>query len=207
MNNISALFEYAKKRGLIKTNPLREIPAIKNSEDPDPDHLTDEEIETLMGLTEGQRYPWLEHRDRLVFTLILHAGLRRIEVSNLKWSDVDLDRKVIVIRNGKGQKHRVVGISDTLSAALKDFEGNCKRGDEYVITNRSGAQVSREALSHLARRYVDKLNHHYQGRKRFGLHALRATFATRLAGRGVGTRVIQGLLGHKSPKTTMRYVA
>ena len=53
----------------------------------------------------------------------------------------------------------------------------------------------------------EDLAFHYQGKKKFGLHCLRATFATTLAGKGVGTRVIQGLLGHSDPRTVLRYAA
>ena len=110
-------------------------------------------------------------------------------------------------RKTKGQKPRMIGISETLCDALQDFWENWKLSDKYVITNPSGGQLSRAALGKLAGKYVDKLNHHYQGRKRFHLHSLRATFATTLAGRGVGTRVIQGLLGHSDPRTVLRYAA
>jgi integrase len=204
---LSALFQYAVKTGSIPTNPVREVPAIKLPNDPDPDHLTEEEVEKLYELTQEQRYPSLANRDKLVFMLILHAGLRRIEVSNLKWSDVDLDRSLIVLRTTKGEKPRMIGISETLHHALQDCWDNWRLSDEYVITNRNGGQLSREGLGHLARKYTDRMNHHYQGRKRFGLHCLRATFATTLAGKGVGTRVIQGLLGHSDPRTVLRYAA
>ncbi|MBI4584161.1 MAG: site-specific integrase [Planctomycetes bacterium] len=39
-----------------------------------------------------QRYPWLKKRDRLIFILMLHAGLRRIEAAHLTWPDIDLHR-------------------------------------------------------------------------------------------------------------------
>jgi integrase/recombinase XerC len=204
---LSALFQYAVKTGSISTNPVREVPAIRLPNDPDPDHLTEEEVEKLLELTQKARSRWIRPRDRLIFLLMLHAGLRRIEVCNLTWSDVDLDRRLIVLRKTKGQKPRLIGISETLCEALQDFWENWKLSDEYVITNRSGGQLSRPALGKLAGKYVDKLNHHYKGEKCFHLHSLRATFATTLAGRGVGTRVIQGLLGHSDPRTVLRYAA
>ncbi len=207
LNRLSALFEYAVGVGCITENPVRGVAAIKQTADPDPDHLTDEEVETLLSLTGEQRYPWLRHRDKLVFMLMLYGGLRRIEVSNLKWSDLNLDRRLIVLRTTKGMKPRMVGISESLAEVLREHQAKWKKNDEYVVTNRSGGQLSREGLSHLAMKYVDRLGHHYRGRRRFSLHSLRATFATRLAGKGVGTRVIQGLLGHSDPRTTMRYAA
>jgi len=204
---LSALFEYAVGVGCISENPVRGVAGIKQSSDPDPDHLTDEEVEALLSLTGEQRYPWLRHRDKLVFMLMLHGGLRRIEVSNLKWSDINFDRRLIVLRTTKGLKPRMVGISESLAEVLREYQAKWKKNDEYVVTGRSGGSMSREALSHAARKYIDRLNHSYRGKKRFSLHSLRATFATTLAAKGVGTRVIQGLLGHSDPRTTMRYAA
>ena len=101
----------------------------------------------------------------------------------------------------------MIGISQTLHEALLDCWENWKLSDKYVITNRNGGKISRAGLGKLAEKYVDELNHPYQGKKKFGLHCLRATFATTLAGKGVGTRVIQGLLGHSDPRTVLRYAA
>ncbi|MBI4583148.1 MAG: tyrosine-type recombinase/integrase [Planctomycetes bacterium] len=204
MLNLSALFEHAVKQGLVKTNPVRQIARIKPSIDPNPDHLTEEEVAVLFELTQTQRYDWLKKRDKLLFTLMLYAGLRRIETANLSWPDLDFQKRLLVVRNGKGAKHRIVGLNDALSAALQDCWQNWKRSDEYVVTNLSGEKISRDSLTHITRKYVRLLNHSYQGRRRFSLHSLRATFATRLCERGVSTRIVQGLLGHADPRTTMR---
>ncbi len=132
---------------------------------------------------------------------------RKIEVSNLKWSDVDLKRDLIILRTTKGEKPRIIGINKTLHDALKGCRDNWGLSREYVVTTRSGGQLSRDGLGCLSKKLVNKLNHHYQGKKRFSLHSLRATFATQLSSNGVSTRIIQGLLGHSDPKTTLRYVA
>jgi site-specific recombinase XerD len=204
---LSALFQYALKSKMIKSNPVREVAKIKCAEDPDPDQLSAEEIEKLFDLAKDQRYPWLAKRDGLVFMLMLHAGLRRIEVANLMWSDLNFDRDLIVLRTTKGGKPRLIGISATLKAALKDCIENWRKSDVYVVTRFNGKQLSRESLAHMAKKYLDRLSHFYKGKKRFSLHSLRSTFATQLAAKGASTRVIQGLLGHASPKTTMRYCA
>ena len=205
--NLSALFEHAVKLGLVKTNPVRQVPRVKASVDPSPDYLNEDEEAKLLALTDDQRYPWLKKRDRLIFILMLHAGLRRIEAAQLTWPDIDLHRRLLVVRNGKGAKHRIVGISERLAEALLDCWNNWKKSDLFVITTLSGEKISRDSLTHVARKYVKLLNHHYQGKRRFSLHSLRATFATRLCERGVSTRIVQSLLGHADPRTTMRYAA
>ena len=204
---ISALLGYAVKSKLIKANPMRQVVKVKVMVDPNPDYLTEYEEATLLTLTEGQRYRWLEKRDRLVFLVMLHAGLRRKESADLKWSDIDFERQLLVVRHGKGGKHRLVGLSATLLAALRDCHDRWKRSDVYVITTRSGRQICRESLWHVARKYIARLSHHYRGKRRFTLHSLRATFATRLCERGVSLRIVQALLGHTDPRTTMHYAA
>ena len=97
----------------------------------------------------------------------------------------------------------MIGINGILLSTLKEV----KRRGEYVVTNRSGERITREGLSHLRRKYLNRLNHSYKGRKRFSLHSLRATYATRLCERGVSTRVVQYLLGHSDPRTVLRYAA
>ncbi|MBI4586108.1 MAG: tyrosine-type recombinase/integrase [Planctomycetes bacterium] len=204
---LSALFDFLIKVKLLSRNPAKEIPTIKVNPDPDPDHLIPEEIHRLYELVRTQRYQPLVKRDELVILLMLNAGLRRIEVSNLKWSDVDFNRDLIILRTTKGEKPRIIGINKTLRDALEDCWNNWRLSDEYVVTNQSGGQLSREGVSHIGKKFVNQLNHHYQGRKRLAMHSLRATFATQLASKGVSTRVIQGLLGHADPRTTLRYVA
>lgn len=202
---LSPLFDFMVKGKLINRNPVKEIPPIKLNPDPDPDHLCPDEIERLYELVRAQKSEFLIKRDELVVMLMLNAGLRKIEVSNLKWSDVDLERNLIVLRTTKGEKPRLIGINKTLHDALKDCRDNWGLSDEYVVTTRSGGQLSRDGLGWISKKFVKKLNHHYQGKNRLSLHSLRASFATQLASRGVGTRVIQGLLGHADPRTTMRY--
>ena len=135
---------------------------------------------------------------------MLHCGLRRIEVTNLRWSDVDFNRQLLIVRNGKGGKDRLIALNDTMHDALK----NCTRlSDEFVVTTPTGGQLSRSMMTRITAKYLDALDHRYKGKKRLALHSLRATFATQLCEKGVSTRIVQGLLGHSDPRTTMRYAA
>ena len=197
----SAFFGFCVERRWLKQNPVRKMTEIKVFQEVNPDYLTEEEIVRLLSLCDHQRIPYASKRDRLLFLLMLRAGLRRIEVQQLQWGDIDFDKRVIAVRGGKGGKNRLVAINQTLLTALQEFP----RNGPYVIPNIHGSKISRGTLTAITRKYLRKLNHHYKGRKRFSLHSLRATFATTLCEKGVSTRVVQQLLGHSDPKTTMRY--
>lgn len=199
---IQALCSWLHEGGFLSTNPCTKVVKIKIAEELRPDCLTEEEVGKLFQLV-GQGTQYAKVRDRLLFGLTIYAGLRRIECTRLKWTDLDLEQRVLVVRNGKGGKNRLVAINDRLYELFITSE----RFGEYVLSSESGAQVTRGALGQVTQRYVKKLNHQYQGKRRFALHSLRATFATRLCEKGVSTRIVQELLGHSDPRTTLRYAA
>jgi integrase len=198
---LSAFLQHFVEKRILLQNPARNLAKLKLFADPSPDFLNDDEKRQLLAFCDECLNPFIRQRDKLVFVLILNTGLRRIEVVQLKWSDIDIKKRVLIVRSGKGGKHRVIAINDTLLEMLK----GCERTGEYVVTRRGGGPIKRSALSSMTRKYLSRLNHHYQGRKRFSLHSLRATFATSLCEKGVSTRVVQSLLGHSDPRTTMRY--
>ncbi len=202
---LSALLQFCAERKILPDNPCRKMPKLKIQEDAQPDFLTEDEIETLLDLcSELPVSDFIRERDRLIFLLMIHCGLRRIEVSNLRWSDVDFKRRILVVRNGKGGKDRLIALNDTIYEALT----SCTRlSEEFVVTGRAGNQLARSSMTRITAKYLDALDHRYKGKKRLTLHGLRATFATRLCEAGVSTRVVQGLLGHADPRTTMRYAA
>lgn len=201
----SALLQFCADRKILPDNPCRKMRKLKVPDDAQPDVLTEEEVLTLLDLCSTKpKTTQVQERDRMIFLLMLHCGLRRIEVSNLRWSDVDFKRQILVVRNGKGGKDRLVALNDTIHDALRDHD---RLSEEFVVTTRDGGQLSRTMMSRITAKYLDDLDHHYRGKKRLSLHALRATFATRLCENGVSTRVVQGLLGHSDPRVTMRYAA
>jgi len=173
---------------------------LKLFRDPNPDTLTDGEFKTLLDLAAKRNR--VASRDALIFHLIRYAGLRRIEISNLKWSDVDLELRKLVVRNGKGGKHRVIPINDVL---LQQLAAHTPPTTEYVVCNRYGTKIARSTLTTMTTRYRTALDHHYKGTRRFSLHSLRATFASTLARNGVNPFCIQRLMGHADLETTMHY--
>lgn len=140
----------------------------------------------------------IKHKTAL--SLLYSCGLRASEIINLKISDVDSKRMVILIRNAKGYKDRTVMLSEKILQMLKEyykiyrpkaylFEG--QYGDKYSITSLRqvlGQACKRSGLKHKPT-----------------LHWLRHSFATHLLEAGTDIRYIQQLLGHSSTKTTEIY--
>ena len=155
--------------------------------------LSRSEVAALINCTKN-----LKHRFLLSF--LYGTGLRIGELINLKISDIDGDRKMVFVREGKGLKDRMVPIGDGLLNQARQyykafqpkeylFEG--QKGGQY--TARSAQQVMKQAL---ARAGI---------KKPATLHTLRHSFATHTMEMGVELRYIQHILGHSNPKTTMIY--
>ncbi len=142
--------------------------------------------------------PNLKHKSML--SLIYSVGLRRSELLNLKKTDIDSKRMVIVIRNAKGMKDRIVPLSPIILEMLRSYYLEYKP-KEYLFEGQYGGQYSERSLGQ-----VFKVAARLAGiKKNVNLHMLRHSYATHLLEAGTNLRHIQELLGHRSPKTTQIY--
>lgn len=162
-----------------------------------PKALTVDEVRKLISVI-----PPTRKRDRLVFLLLYGAGLRVSELCNLKKSDVDLDRNLIVVRGGKGAKDRVVPIPDELAEEIKSYLETRDDGSEYLLVEerrKKKDKLSTKTVWYLLRKYGQKAG------IKVTPHMLRHSFATHMLERGVDIRAIQELLGHSNLSTTQIY--
>lgn len=134
--------------------------------------------------------------------LALHTGCRKNELLTLKWSDVSMDRRYILLRpeQTKSNRRRAIPLNKTALHALQSL----KDGNEtqWVFARRKNGTVGErvKALDWLFRKAV-KL----AGIEDFRIHDLRHTFASWLVSEGVELLKVRDLLGHTSIKMTERY--
>ena len=140
----------------------------------------------------------LKHKTLLLITY--SAGLRRNETLELKVVDVDFNRKLIKINNGKGKKSRTELLSESLQPILKQYIKEYKPKN-YLFEGASGGKYSFSSFSKILNKAVLKSGI----KKHITLHTLRHSFATHLLEQGTDIRYIQELLGHTNIKTTLRY--
>lgn len=153
--------------------------------------LTREEEAKLLACSAG----WL-HR-LVVFSV--ETGLRRGELINLRWSDVQMQVRVIVVFGAKTQERRSVPLSERAFQILQTLRKLEKAG-EFVFVHPAKEQVNIQTLRTAFNTALRRA-----GIKNFHWHDLRHTFASRLAQAGVDPYTIQKLMGHKSFTTTQRY--
>jgi site-specific recombinase XerD len=133
--------------------------------------------------------------------VLLHSGLRKGECADLRVQDLDLDGKRLIIRQGKGQRDRLVYLSDITCQALQAYlPDHPRHPDEPLWRHPNGKPMT----DHWLRDHVARLGRTV-GIDQLYPHRLRHTCATRLLNAGMEITRIQKLLGHEMLSTTMIY--
>jgi site-specific recombinase XerD len=144
---------------------------------------------------------------KAAFSVAYGAGLRASEVTHLKLTDIDSDRKLIRVEQGKGRKDRYAMLSPTLLTLLRTWwceahnQGKMLKGGWLFPGRNPINPISTRQLNRACKAAVELA----QLDKRVSLHTLRHSFATHLLEQGVDIRVIQVLLGHQKLETTALY--
>lgn len=159
-----------------------------------PNVLSKEEVKEILEAPKN-----LKHRTML--SLIYACGLRRSELLNLKLEHVDSRRGLLIIKDAKGHKDRVVPISDKVIEMLREYYKACKPKQWLFEGQFTDTQYSARSLEQILKNALKQT----RIIKPVTLHWLRHSYATHLLEAGTDLRYIQELLGHKSSKTTEIY--
>ena len=195
---VSALrgfFNFLLADGNISHNPLEdlEVPRFKP---PIPEVLSEEEMLLLLGMPDKSR---TSVRDRTILELLYATGLRVSELIQLKKSDINLEGGFLVA-SGKRSKERVVPLGEISRQAIKDYLEKEKPKGIFLLPNRRGGKLTRQAVWKLIRKYGKKME-----KTHISPHTIRHTFATHLLEGGADLRSVQILLGHEDISTTQIY--
>jgi integrase/recombinase XerD len=161
-----------------------------------PQVLSSEEIEQVLNATMN-----LKHR--AIIATLYGAGLRRAEVRTLKVADIDSQRMVIHVRDGKGHVPREVTLSPKLLELLRVY-WRWRKPKDWLFPSACypDRPVNLSAIYVLCGNAAERAGL----KKTFNPHILRHSYATHLLEAGTDLRVIQLLLGHADLKTTARYL-
>lgn len=143
----------------------------------------------------------INFKHRTMLSLIYACGLRRGELLNLKPKNILSDRNLLHIFQSKGNKDRVVPISDKTIEMLRTYYKGCKPKVWLFEGQVVGKQYSPTSLQEVLKSAVKKAGI----KKKVTLHWLRHSYATHLLESGTDIRYIQELLGHNSSRTTEIY--
>lgn len=158
-----------------------------------PTVLSQQEVKRLFKSTQN-----LKHKAMLV--TVYSLGLRSGELLNLKIRDIDGDRNLVIIKEAKGKKDRIVVLPGKLRMLLRNYFKEYKP-QVYLFEGQKGGKYTSSSLAKVFKSAIKKA----KIQKDASLHSLRHSYATHLLEQGTDIRVIQKLLGHKSIKTTQIY--
>jgi site-specific recombinase XerD len=140
-------------------------------------------------------------KHRLLLMMVYASGLRVSEVVSLRRQDIDIARKLIIVRSGKGRKDRYTIMSEMVIKALTDYYSRYNVTDWLFI----GAGPDKHLATRSAQHIFEDALKEAKVLKDASIHSLRHSFATHLLESGTDIRYIQELLGHSSIRTTERY--
>ena len=160
-----------------------------------PKVLSPEEVLQFLGCVRSIKH-------RTILTTCYAAGLRVSEAICLKVTDIDSQRMVIRVEQGKGHKDRYVMLSPKLLEALRDWWRVDKPKGWLFPGDRAGSHIGRQTVEWACQ----KAHRRCRIPKPITPHSLRHAFAVHLLESGTDVRTIQLLLGHLSLATTANYL-
>jgi integrase/recombinase XerD len=200
LSTLRQFFLFLLREGLRSDNPLSEIVA-PSSPKSLPRYLTELEVDDL--LNAAAQCPGLPGLKASAGLEILYAtGLRVSELLNLPESSLSTDATMLIIK-GKGDRERIVPLSDPAKRAASRLRHATKRPGRFLFSGRDGrAPMTRQGFARLLKVIAEKAKIDHN---RLSPHVLRHSFATHLLARGADLRSLQKLLGHADIATTEIY--
>jgi integrase/recombinase XerD len=201
---VRLLYACLYRSALIEDNPAGQL---DDSLSPEPVRrraLTEGEMQTFLDELDTTTRQGL--RDRALFELVYAAGLRVGEVSGLKVSDVDFERRLMRVR-GKGDKDRLVPISEVAKDVLLLYLGDRSSVPEaWLFTGSRGPMTGTHVRpASISVRFRTLLRRCGMDDPTLSAHSVRHSTATHLLDHGASVRQVQELLGHTDIETTARY--
>ena len=193
------------RQNLILHNPASEIDLPRLGRALPKNILSAQEVERVM------MQPYIAEpiglRDRAILETLYSTGLRRLEMVNLKLFDLQFDRGLLLVRQGKGHKDRYVPIGERAIAWVEKYirearpEIAIEPDDLTVFLTAQGEPFSRDHLTYAVRQHIANAKLGKVG----ACHLFRHTMATLMHENGADIRFIQQMLGHENIETTQIY--
>lgn len=191
---LKSMFNTAISWNFISSNPLKNVKQLRINQDI-PKMFTKDELELIL---EDLSPAWLKN----IIILAVNTGMRRNELINLKWTDINISKQYLIIRNTesfttKSKAERVI----PLNLNSLDVLRNILPTGEFVFVNCNSQKIYPNYLSQCFRDRLIKLNI----RNDRSFHSLRHTFASWLVQKGVSIYEVSKLLGHSDIRVTQVY--
>lgn len=199
LSSLRSFYLYLLKIGEIQVSPLETIPSLKfYAEKQIP--ISEEEMENLGEILESESGNSLE---KLIIETLYQTGMRKSELCNILLEQVDFSKSEISIK-GKGNKQRVVPISENLLKQMREYIAIRKPNEDsgiYFFVRENGKKLSEKFVYSVVNRYLSLITL----KKKKSPHILRHSFATHVLNNGAEISKVKKILGHSSLASTQVY--
>jgi integrase/recombinase XerD len=203
--DVRMFFEYLAKENHIPFNPASSLQLPKQPQKLPKAILTADEVERV--LAQPDVTTPLGLRDRAIFETLYSTGIRRIEVVRLNIDDLDVERRILAVREGKNQKDRfvpigtraLIWIAHYVERARDQLSINLRERALFITAH--GERLNPDSLTNYGRAYIEAAGIEKPG----SCHLFRHSMATAMLNNGASIRYLQALLGHSSISTTQIY--
>jgi integrase/recombinase XerC len=203
ISTLKSFFKYQLKEESITVSPMGTVVSLKLNKRL-PQFVEKEDINTLFSHVE---FPddWQGKTDRILLQLLYNTGIRQAELVSLKESQVDAYKNSIKVL-GKGNKERIIPVSNELMFFLKDYVAEKRKTFEkydadILLINEKGKKLYPKYVYNAVNKYLSKIT----TISKKSPHVLRHTFATHLMNNGADLNAVKELLGHSSLAATQIY--
>ena len=202
---IRAFYKWAAKERKVLYNPAAEVELPKVERRLPRAALTASEAEQVLAVPDVSTSVGL--RDRAMLEVLYSTGIRRAELAGLHLHDIDLERRTLLVRQGKGRKDRLIPIGGRALDWIDRYLLTARPGlaaepdDGVLFLTVDGTVFSPDRLTQLARDHVE----HSGVAKQGACHLFRHTMATLMLEGGADIRYVQQMLGHADISTTQIY--
>ena len=211
--SVRALFQWMARQHHLLYNPASELELPRQQQRLPRHILSVAEVEQVLNACDTTEPTGLGLRDRAMLEALYSTGMRRGELVNLRTDDVDLERGTLLIRQGKGNKDRVVPIGERacrwIEKYLYDVRPDYIDGEDSatLFLAKHGEAMQGKQLSVIVKKTIEiaNLERFQDTHPNAACHLLRHACATHMLENGADIRYIQALLGHADLSTTEVY--
>lgn len=194
INTLRSFFGWLDTEDHIKRNPMRKIKSLKIDRQKARRPLTGEQLERL-------RDGCVSYKEKALVEFLVSTGCRLGEIVGLRADAVDWQGRSVVV-HGKGNKERTVYFSVRAKLMLQEYLAQRRGGEALFASSRAPYEAMKPRAIEKA---LQKIGERAGESRRVHPHLMRHTFASNALNAGMDITIIQHLLGHTDPKTTLIY--
>ena len=196
---IRKFLTFLEENSILAANPAHTVKGARR-EEKEPHILYKEQYKALL-------YEASDNiRDYAIIQTFLQTGIRLSELANVHVDEVDLEHRMLIVRQGKGKKDRQIPLVDDAIKALRNYARYRNTqlivDDEILFLAKNGTSMNVSTVKYLVAKYVKKAGI----RKKVSVHTLRHTFGAHKADKHMSLATLQELMGHKKKETTLKYM-